>query len=324
MRLASAYSVAVYTAEQCTLYNSFQAAELVALQSINQADFSPDTLQLSAIHQTLSFELLPKNIPVLVLVPDAWLVVSRSQIDHLIPNALLPLAALSYAAEATFLPPETVQFNYLQVALSDKRAELTVFACSNEWAGQLCLPFHNMAKSCVIMPFSQWQEMKPSLRSWQNCKKRALSTYQPDKVKNQKARVLLGCLLALSLFVQGSALTYLVWLHKQTEEAFLARQEILEVEAAWKAVHLESDFAETVLDAVQALPRTVRLVAVESDGMKAKVRMTLPKSDLESIFIGWQRQFPQWLWEVNQNSQSALSMHNNSEVLDVSISIFSG
>jgi hypothetical protein len=325
MRLVSAYSVAVYTAEQCIFYDSFKAAELVALQAINQGSSTPDTLQLSAIHQTLSLESLAKRTPVLILVPDAWLVVSRSQIDHLIPSTLLPLAALSYAAETTFLPPEAVKFNYLQIALSDKRAELTVFACSNEWAELLCRPFYNTAKDCVIMPSSQWLDMKaPSRRSWSNCKKQALSSYQPNKVKNQKARMLLGYLLILSLFVQGGALTYLFSLHKHTEEAILVRQEVLELQSAWKAVHVENDFTQSILSVVQALPKSVRLAAVESDGAKAKVRMTLSQSDLDAVFIGWQHQFPHWLWEVSQTSNPAESVHKKVEVLDVSISIFSG
>lgn len=324
MRLVSAYSVAVYTAEQCMFYGSCKAAELVALQSINQGVSAPDTIQLSAIHQTLLFESLPKSVPILILVPDAWLVVSRTQIDHLIPKTLQPLAALSYATETTFLPPESVQFNYVQTALSDKRAELTVFACSNEWAEQLCLPFYNAAKNCVILPFSQWLELKPSRRSWSNCKTQALSSYQPDKIKDHKARVLLVCLLMLSVFVQGGAQVYLFSLQKQAEKAFLARQEISEVQTAWKASLIENDFTQSVLSAVQALPRSTRLTAVESDGEKAEIRMTLPQPDLDLIFIGWQHQFPQWFWEVSQTSKSAVSVHNKVEVLDVSVSIFSG
>ena len=324
MRLVPSYAVAVYTAEQCRFYDSCKAAELVALQSIDQDSSAPDTLQLSAIHQTLPLESLSQHVPVLVLVPDAWLAVSRSQVDHLIPVSLLPLAALSYATEITFLPPEAVQFSYSQVSLSDKRSELTVFACSSEWVEQLCRPFHGVAKNCVIMSFSQWQRMKPSSRSWSHCKKQALSTYQPEKVKSQKSRALLSYLLALSLLVQGGALGYLFSLHKQTEDAFLARQEISELQAAWKAVRIENDFTQSVLSAVQAFPRRVQLLAVNSDGVKAEIRMTLPESDLDAIFIGWQHQFPQWLWEVNHTSQSTVSMHNNAEVLDVSVSIFSG
>ena len=127
MKLMSAYSVAVYSAQTCTLYDPSQASNLASLRSSSNAP-PPDPQQLDSIQQDLVVDQDFNCSRIIVLVPDAWLSVSQHRVDHLIPSPLRPLAALSYAVETTFSPPDSLLFSYQYEALSSQQSQLVVFA----------------------------------------------------------------------------------------------------------------------------------------------------------------------------------------------------
>lgn len=321
MKLMSAYAVAVYSAQACTLYDPSQASNLASLFSSSNAS-APDPQQLDSIQQGLVVDQDLNCSRIIVLVPDAWLSVSQHRVDHLIPSPLRPLAALSYAVETTFSPPDSLLFSYQYEALSSQQSQLVVFACGSEWAETLCLPFQSIAKTCLLMPIGQWRAIQSRTRSWGSCSQRALSVYQPEKRKRVKARRLSWCLVVLSLLIHSVASAYFVSLHQKLEQALVARQKIQKSQSAWSSTNNDNAFSSSVLSLVQALPMSARLGYFESEGQRAFLQMTLPSQDLELLLLAWRQNNPGWRWEVEKLPHDLVSPVVKKEVLDVSIEVF--
>ncbi|WP_418138419.1 hypothetical protein AB8616_15835 [Marinomonas sp. RS-M-Aa-14] len=165
MTLMSAYSVAIYSAENCTFHTPSESAKWLTSRALEDC-VTIDSSHLVLIQQALSFDSIPTCSRIVVLIPDDWLSISQCSLEHSVPSSLLPLAALSHAVETSFLPPETLVFNYqcLEESVGDR--QLRVFACAAEWAEQLCLPFQSTAKSCLLMSQSQWLGIPSHDRSW--------------------------------------------------------------------------------------------------------------------------------------------------------------
>jgi len=322
MKLMHAYSIAVYSAQECTLYDSSKTANLVDCYSLNN-DPLPNTSQLELIQRSLTLDYPIDVSRIIILVPDAWLSVSQHRIDHLIPSSLLPLAALSYAVEATFSPPDSLLFSYQYEVLPEQQSQLTTFACSSEWAKQLCLPFQSIAKSCLLMPMGQWEAIALRNRSWSYCFPRALSVYQPEKSKRLKARRLCWCLIVVSLLVQGVASICFLSLHQKSTQALIARQKIQATQSAWSSMDDSNGFSASVLNLVQALPMSARLECFESEAQQASLQMTLPIQDFKLLLEAWRLQNPDWLWNVEQQPHRFVSPTvQKEEVVDVSIKVF--
>jgi hypothetical protein len=322
MKLMPTYSVAVYSAQKCLYFDSAEAVRFADLMPVSD-DTIPDSHQLKSIQQTLSLEGAPSTSRIIVLVPDSWLSVSQHRIDHPISSSLLPLAALSYAVETTFSPPESVMFSYVQEALPAKHTQLTVFACSNEWAQQLLEPFQLLAKSCCMIPQGQWVDKKSRAYSWLLCTQRALSLYQPDKEKRKKARRLWGYLLLLSLLIHSVASVYFWTLQQHSEKALMTYQKTRLVQSDWVLAQEEDNiFSESVLGLVQALPKSARLGQFDGSASFASFKMVLPKQELDLLLGRWQKQRPDWRWEIEQSPYYSSLTMNQEEVVGVSISVF--
>jgi hypothetical protein len=321
MKLMSDYSVAVYSAQECTLYNSNKAASLVDF-SLSSNTSQPDSQQLSTIQQDLVVDQNLKLSRIIILVPDAWLSVSLHRVDHFIPSSLRPLAALSYAVETTFSPPDALMLSYQYEELSTPQSELTVFACSNEWGEQLCLPFQSIAKFCLLMPLSQWAAMPLRTRSWASCSRRALSVFHPEKEKRIKARRLCWCLIVCSLLVHCFASIHFISLHQQSAQAYIEHQQIQATQSAWSSTQNTNEFSESVLGLVQALPMSARLTYFESEGERAFLQITLLEEDLSLLLMEWRKHNPDWRWEIEQQPHSLFSPMSQKEVVDVSIEVF--
>ena len=319
MRLTSAYSVAVYHAEYCTFYESSTAPALARLDPFFSQDIRPDSHQLALIQSTIVTRRKNKPTRLIVLVPDAWLSTSQCQIDHLVPVSLLPLAALSYAVETTFLPPETLSFSFQQHSLPNQFAELAIFACSNEWRKQLCEPFKRPSHPCLLIPFSQWNSMPERSRSWSQCQKKALATYQPDKPQRRVNRLLWWSLLMASVLINGSASAYFLTLQQQSAQTLIERQQILNQQTTWSSSRVDHPFIETLLAMVQSLPRSVRIVSMTHVDANATLLMTLPQQVLTDLLNQWQSQTPTWQWRIES---TVVSASNRTEVVDVSIHVF--
>jgi len=314
-----AYSVAIYSAEKCTLLTASDATKWLHAQSLDD-HVAIDSSQLIAIQQALASEGALNTSRMLILVPDHWLSVFQCSLDHSVPESLRPLAALSYAVEATFLPPETLVFSY-QYEESSEQRQLTVFACAAEWADQLCSPFQSMAKSCVLMSYSQWMNVSSGIRSWSYCSQWALSRYQPDKLKQQRARRLWAVLCGVSVLLHCVAGLYLFYLQDVSERAILARQQTLAAQSFWSSRPQIGGMTESALALVQALPDTVRLERFNGETGRVSFQMTLLAQDLEALVGRWRQQYPDWRWEVAQQQSDVSLMKSQKDVVDVFISV---
>jgi hypothetical protein len=321
MKLMSDYSVAVYSAQECTFYGSSKAISSVD-SSLSSHTSQPDSQQLNSLQQTLVFDQNLNFSRIIIVVPDAWLSVSRHRVDHLIPSSLRPLAALSYAVETTFSPPDTLMLSYQYEVLAAPQSELTVFACSSEWGEQLCLPFQRIAKACLLIPLSQWGAMPLRTRSWTSCSRRALSVFHPEKEKRLKARRLCRYLIVLSVLVNSLASVCFISLHQQSVQAQAARQQIQAIQSAWSSTYSTNKFSESMLSLLQALPMSARLAHFESENQRAHLQMTLPAPDLELLLEEWRQQNPDWRVDVEQQPHTLFSPMSPKEVVDVSIDVF--
>ncbi|MFT2098465.1 hypothetical protein ACMUMQ_08935 [Marinomonas sp. 2405UD66-6] len=325
MKLIKPYSVALYGAEQCTLYNRNEIDKWIDT-SLQSSDFIPDSSQLILLQKALSLSECKVTSRVVILIPDHWLSVSNHVLDPLTPSSLLPLAALSYAVESTFSAPETVLFSFRKALLEDKRIQLTVFACSEEWRKQLSSPFQSKNVSCLIVPISLWQSTKPSLRSWSALSKYALSSYQPDYKKRQHMKRLWLCLLLFSVSIHCIAYGYFLSLEQRIHQSLTDRQVLLERQSAWASHQEPNDFVLSTLRLMQALPTSVRLVSFDGQNQQADFQLTLMQEEFEPLLARWQQRFPNWRWQVSelhQTSNDVLSPFESSkEVLDVFISVF--
>ncbi len=328
MLLTPNYFVAVYSLEQCSLCTPLEATKLVN-KSPSKNNTLPDSSQLETIQRSL----LPINVSsstrMLILVPDSWLSVSVHRIDHIIPSSLLPLAALSYAVETTFSPPDSLMFSYQQDVLPAKQAQLKVFACSSEWAEQLSFPFKPSVKHCLVMSFAQWASKSTGVFSWSQCSKQALSVFQPEKEKQQKTQRLWLCLMVFSVLVNGVAYGYYTALQQDSDTLLHSRQAVIAAQSAWESSNNEDvQFVTSVLSKVQALPTSARLTLFESsDKVNGETQpiffqVTLPKADLELLLENWKKQHPAWRWEVTYSAEELPILSQQKEVVDASVSVF--
>lgn len=324
MKLLSEYFLAVYSAKECNVFKSRDAANLADLSSLNN-DPRPSLQELESIKQGLDIDQEDIASRVIILVPDAWLSVSQHRIDHQIPSALLPLAAMSYAVETTYSAPDAVLFSYQYKELSAQQSLLTVYACTNEWAEALCLPFESMGKTCLLMPVSQWTSIQSRKMSWHTCSEWALSKYNPEKEKRLKARRLCWSLVVFSLLLHIVASAYFFSLDQESTDMQLARKTIQESQSSWASNRHSDDFSSSILSLVQTLPTSARLGHFESKDQRAFLQMTLPATDFQLLLAEWRQKNPDWQWEVEQKPHRIdVPATQKKEVVDVSIEVFKG
>ncbi|TYL49014.1 hypothetical protein [Marinomonas sp. IMCC 4694] len=322
MKLTPNDAVAVYSARQCSLHAIGDAFESVK-QSAMHTDPPPDADRLLTIQKSVQpKECLPKVSRLVIVVPDRWLSVSQHSMGSLVPPSLLPMAALSYAVETTFSPPETLLFTYQQTVLVDKQAHLTVLACSIDWADQLRVPFQGWAETMFILSVSQWLGMKahsPRLVG-AYCQRNALQVYQPKNNTRHKTRRLWGVLILLSAFVNGLAGAYWIGLQHRSDHALILRDTYRQTQDAWLGFQQIDDFSSAVLVLLKSLPNSVRLMWVKGDASSMAFQMTVSEQELDRLLPYWQQQYPEWQWKVS-SLRSALSVSNQQEVMDVSVSV---
>jgi len=338
MKLTNAYFVVVYSAKNCSIFSLPEVDESI-FSSLPIQDLPPNLTQLESVQKNILFNnVLSKNDDsdgkafnghtfndkdkVVVVVPDSWISVSKHRIEHIIPTELAPLAALSYAVETIFSAPETLMFNYQQVVSEEELTELTVFACSSEWATQLCLPFQALGVSCLLMSQTQWLGVSARKRSWSRLRKHALSIYQPNREKHKRAKRLWLILALFSLLFHSGAYLYFLTLHQQVETAVNARQEILTLTSEWDSDQVSVPFVESTIALVQALPTSVRLVQFDVDFDLAVVQVTLPQNSLIQLIDRWREEHSTLRFIWDPVSHDEFTGFNKEEVMDVSISIF--
>lgn len=332
MKLMNAYSVAVYSAQKCTIFDGSDVDQIICSCPQGQ-EFLPDSTQLKSIQNKILLNnasvndstfndcIFNDNTKIVVIVPDDWVSISQHRIDHIVPTALAPLAALSYAVETTFSAPETLLFHYQHTVQEGKQTQLTVFACSSEWATQLCLPFQALGASCLLMCQTQWFDVSVRNRSWSALLKKSLSVYQPNKEKHKRAKRLWLTLIALSLLIHSGAYSYFLTLQQQTEFALMDRQKVLAFKSGWESAQTSSAFVEVAIALVQALPASVRLAQFDADSEQAVLQVTLPRSELAPLTNLWRHNDSSLQFKWDQTSDGDTVEVSGEEVIDVSISI---
>ncbi|MBR7889967.1 hypothetical protein J9B83_13695 [Marinomonas sp. A79] len=316
MKRTPNYFVAVYSAQGCEICSPDNAIAHLS----HETDEAPDDQQLLTIQASINAAAKSRLV---ILLPDAWLSVTEHQIDHQVPPKLLPLAALSYAAEATFTPPESVMLNYQQSSLPSKQTGLTVFACSVAWAEQLRRPFQTKVDTCLLVPESQWHDdtVPVRRRTWRYCQKKSLFVYQPDQDRRRQGRRLWWCLLVLSLILNTAAGLYFLSLKHTTEAAQVAQQATLNSQPEWFHSTQKEGFVDAILALMQALPRSVRVLSLVGEEERAELRLLLPASNLEPLLSNWRQQQPNWQWQWVEHGSVAISPTQPVEVVNVSITI---
>ncbi|MCB5162309.1 hypothetical protein [Marinomonas algarum] len=342
MKLMSPYFVALYTPQHCVLYTSLEASKTVLPSSASDKDdhdrfldyaTSPDPSRLASIQDTVffhnkkqSFDARFKTKRLIIRVPDDWLSVSSHAIDHVIPATLLPMAALSYAAEATFLPPDAILLSQQQEIMAESAANLTVFACSKEWARQLTKPFKDRAKHSLLVPESQWLAMSalPPRKKWRACLSCALVPFQSDKVQRQKARRLWIILLLASLLINTVAATSWLLFHQRSHQAIAAQQAFVSHQDDALSLSRADDFIEPVLSLTQALPRSAQLIEFNAETDHAFLHMRLPRQGLKDLQSKWQKQYPKWQWSIDIQKVDSAGSPSQTEVVHAHITILAG
>ena len=345
MKLTTGYSIAVYTAEKCTLYDLGTVDD--AIDCVDQfRDSPPSKVRLNAIQKSLSIHSDSADSNIIILVPDDWLSTSQHNLDQIIDSALLPLVALSYAVETTFSAPETLLFSYQKKIMHDQQPQLTVYSCSTDWAEQLSQPFTERGSSCFIMSITQWKNLKSGKKTWSYLVKQALSIYQPDYEKRKARKRRWFCLILFSVLIQSTAYVYSSSLAERAKQAGVDRAYVLEKKSLWASEQESNAFIESALTLVQVLPSSVRLVSFDGKDEVVNIKLTLSRKDLTALLEGWRKQYPLWHWEIapisphaGSNQQaflplpsdllkvgSSVSQHDEilsrQEVVDVSVSIF--
>lgn len=336
MKLMNAYSVAVYSTRKCILFNGTDVDQITS--SLFQEEVTaPNVAQLESIQKDISFYNIRSNSAlhskvcngflndkarVIVVVPDNWISVSQHRVDHIIPRALEPLAALSYALETTFTEPETLMFNYRQRVLEGKQSQLTVFACTCEWRAQLCSPFQAFGASCILMSQTQWIDVSVRNRSWSFLRKHALSIYQPEKEINKRALRLWGLLVLCSVLVHSGAYFYFWALQQQTEKVLTDRQGIVTLKSEWESSATSTAFVASALAFIQTLPTSVRLVQFDAGFDQAVLQVTLPRQELAPLLGRWRQDYSSWQFTWKREFDDQPSGLSGEEVMDdISIEI---
>ncbi len=320
MKRTTTCSVVVYTTEKCTLCEMDDVANVIA-SSANNAEALPANTQLDRLQSVLISGDIVFTSQVLILVPDVWLSFSTQTIEAKTPDALLPLAALSSAAQTTFSSPDNVLFLYRTRTLPSDAITLDIVACTSSLANALAKPFINGGVRYLIMPFSQWAHLKTGAKSWSYLKRNALCFYQPDSQKRLKHKRLWVQLILLSVVLHTSAYLYLSLLHEQSHQSKVTRQALLDKSSAWENDQQANAFVASALTFIQALPKKTRLLVFDGAEQTTSFQVTLLSSEKDALLERWQQQQPSWQWEVTKVEPRSFSLIKEDEVVDVFISI---
>ena len=321
MKLRTTYSVAVYAADNCQFYKNNNTVCDTELLS-NDDDTLPNSTQLEKLQKPLLHTEAIDCHRVLILVPDNWLSISTHQVERHTPNELLPLAAMSFAAESTFSPPESLLFHYDQRRIEKQSITLEVTACSIEWARLLAKPFDNRGIPYLVMSFTQWSRLKTGTKSWSYLTQQSLSIFQPDRHKRIKQKRLWIGLIVSSVVLHCAAYFYQSSLYVQSQQLAFERHASLDKYAIWRNQQQSSEFVATALNFAQSLPKKTRLTAFEGTERGVSLQVMLLKEERAELLARWRQQYPSWRWIVNDIKPIAPSLTINEEVINVSLSIF--
>ncbi|BFM50375.1 hypothetical protein [Marinomonas sp. THO17] len=317
MTFALLYTVAVLSKQTCRFFASVDQVEIES--RLQHKDDSTGTLDsLSEVLSSLDCSQIPSPKRILVLVPDAWLKVTQPILEHPVSERLLPLAALSYAVEVTFAIPEETHYAFYQEPLNSKQTRLTIYSCSQDWLKQLMAPFEEQGQSCILMSFTQYQQLKN--KSWNACLRQKLSSFQPNFQRQQRARLYLSWGLSISLLLQCLAGGYYYYVYDAAQTTRLAYDQILDVQSTWLQDQQAGVFPLSALNLIQGLPKQVRIEQFYAYQQQANIQLKLPKSMVKLLLDNWQKRYPKWGWTF---VQEVISQAPGQELVNAHIQIIS-
>lgn len=320
MKLTPNYSLAVYSSKKCVLVESTESTQLSFQLPFD--DPPPNPEELCLIQQSLAAEMLLRTRYCVVLVPDTWVSRSTHRIEHHVPPALQPLAALSYAAETTFSAPDVLLYSYQYQIINQSTSTFTVFSCTTEWAEQLLAPFKKCGVVCFLMPHGLYSQINPGILSWWRYSQRALSVYQPEKAKRNRSRLLWGVLLGLSILLNSMSFYYFTHLENRLKVVVISYQEKRALHQSGLSTQEPDDFVLSTLQLVQTLPHSVRLSHFVTQTDQAEWQITATKLDLDLLLTNWQERFPAWRWDVMKQPHSTSYVSHQKEVVDAFIKVY--
>jgi len=316
MALALNYSIALCSGQACQLFHSSEYRELLPRLEASES-LTPSVESINACLQMFDFASLDSVSRLLILIPDEWLSVTQHSLDHPVSARLLPLAALSFAVEATYATPDNTLYAFQHKTTSNLDNQLTIYACSKSWSEPLFSAFQQQGRHCILIAYSQFKDF-PS-RSWSYCTGQQISGYHPEYEKQQKVRrcLWLGVISSLMIHCLGVGLYW--YLEQAAKSADMAYQQVMDVTSNWSQDQQASPFVLTALNMVQSLPDHVRVEAFQGHGEQAQIHFSLPHSMLKRVLDNWRSMHPQWRWKVEEN---ALLTVDQEEVVNVSVQVF--
>ena len=307
--------VVFYSVSECHVYDVSHLPEGLPFDSDKEKSL-PSDVQIDAIQAQLDHESLVNKKHILIVVPDAWLSISEHQLDHPLSKKLAPLAALAFATETTFAPPDSIFYYYRVTKLSKQSSRLNIVACSRNTMEHLSLPFQKSAKCSGIISQQQWLQRPHHRFNLILLSHQYLAVYQPEEKKQQNARKRWICLVLASVVLHVAFFTFFYSINTDYEN-----QRIEQQTAQAQQIVLPKQgniFVGAVLATLRTMPREVRLSSFQSKNNTASIRLSLPEDTLQPLLTQWRQKHPNWRWQMSIVQSGAGSLKTQ-EVIDVDL-----
>lgn len=314
MKSLSPDCVVFYSTSQCYVYDVRSLPKCLPFDAGDEKSV-PSDAQIDQLQAELDDTYFANKTQILVVVPDAWLSISEHKIEHLLSSKLAPLAALTFAAETTFAPPESIYFYYHVTKLNKQSCQLKVIACSKQLLLTLSRPFKNRTRHCSLVSEQQWIHRRHHYFALYLLSLQGLTCYQPAEDKRKSTRNRWLCFVLLSGVLHLGFILFFQYsngLHKKWMVDENAKHRVIPNVQPHK-----NTLVKTLLTTLRALPADVRLTSISSHQTKASVGLSLTRIRLQALLAEWRKEQPQWRWDIQSTQPQA--QIGAQEVVDVEL-----
>lgn len=305
----SNYCVAWFTSAGCELLSAGQYPQDLSCFQACQGNL-PDLDTLKKSQCQLECSQLPAQCLVIAVIPDAWVTMSQHPLDSYLGRLVAPIAALSFAVESSFLEADRVAFSYQQQATKDDGYVMDLVVCDNQLRHQVCLPFWQRKSPVVLLSYSQYKKGEKHKRPLHTWRANKIQRYKPDQVRVRNYRLhwcaFILCCFILQLSLWGGSYFLSIPLEVVSEKEEPSVPVLREMP---KTLH-----AALVMS--QALPTSVRVLALKGDAQVAKIFASMTPQDLDEIVAAGFQQFANVHWQHEVVRRQA-SLSARQEVHDV-------
>ncbi|MGB5996484.1 MAG: hypothetical protein WBG31_04150 [Marinomonas sp.] len=314
MKPISPDCVVFYTVSQCYVYAANHLPERLPFNAKDDT-FLPSIERLNELQSLLDHEYLADKKSLLIVVPNAWLSVSEHQIKHPLSKKLAPLAALAFASESTFAPPNEIFFHHHVTKLNKDLVQLHVVACSKMLMDCLSQPFQADNRCYQLISQQQWDAQSTRRFACYLLSRQGLARYQPEEDKRRETRHRWSAFVLMSALVHGLLLGYFYYLTDEQDKQRVAQRQKHTQQLVLPTQG--SVFVTRFLTILRALPHDVRVSALHSEKDTASARLTLTTVRLQTLLTQWQQAQPTWHWQVSSTSPQGTSMGASEDALEV-------